>query len=1011
MYVQDVLQTLNRFWAEKGCTLWQPYHTEVGAGTSNPATFLRVLGPEPWWVAYPEPSCRPADGRYAENPNRLQHYYQYQVILKPSPSNVQELYLQSMEALGLDLTKHDFRFVEDNWQSPSLGAWGLGWEAWIDGMEVLQFTYFQECGGVKLDVRACELTYGVERICMYLQGKESILDLEWAPSGITYGDIYRKQEIEFCTYNFEESDPEKLFQLFDMAEAEGIRLMEAGIIMPAYDHCLRLSHLFNLLDARGALSVSERGRFLLRCRTIAEGCAKLFYAQREEMGFPLMRLPRPIQDPPAPEDTFDPASLKEKDTLLLEIGVEELPYKDCIAVRKQAVPLAEKLLADAQFEHGDITLYLTPRRIALVIEDIPGKKPDVETVARGPKKAAAKDADGNWTVPAQRFAESKGGSVDDIYFEEAGKDEYCFVKVMEKGGHIGEFLDGFLEKFIRGLNFGKSMGWEDSTVVFSRPIRWLVALHGDTVVPASWKLRDETEIGPERRIYTGRETFGHRRLNPGAHTIASASSYLNVLRGVGVEPEDAPRMDALRSRAQAEADALKLKLEDDDDLFNEIRDITEWPEPILGTIPEEALSLPEEILITPMKAYQRYIPLRHDDGSLSKHFLCVANGEHTPEGRDVIRDGNERVLNARLRDAKYFWDTDITSPLSKFAEGLSGVVFHQKLGTVADKIERLKKLYPNVSDALPTIDDKALSQVLDLMKADLTTQMVGEFDSLEGVVGMLYAREQGIADDVALAIFEHRLPRRAGDGLPTGDLGLVAGLLDRFDSLAGYFGIGTKVKGASDPFGLRRNALAVLTLAHHAELDIDLQSLSLAAANNYGGLIGDAAKTSETLVGFFRDRLDVMLRDEGHAYDVVSAALAVHASRPLQARRAVSAVAGLSDDTVQQLTEQVKRMERIVKDPADAVDTKLLDADEKALHDLLTQSAAGVAKNVEAGNFDAACSEVAGWVPIIAAYFEKVMVNADDEAVKRNRHALLRDVSRAIGTIADFTLVEKRGAE
>jgi len=311
MYVQDVLKTLDRFWSDRGCLLWQPYHTEVGAGTSNPATFLRVLGPEPWWVGYPEPSTRPADGRYAENPNRLQHYYQYQVILKPSPQNVQELFLQSFEALGLDLTKHDFRFVEDNWQSPSLGAWGLGWEAWLDGMEVLQFTYFQECGGLKLDVRACELTYGVERICMYLQDKESVYDLVWAPNGITYGDIFKKQEIEYCVYNFEQADTEKLFQYFDMTQAEGERLLEAGIVLPAYDQCLRLSHLFNLLDARGALSVSERGRFLLRCRAIAEQCAKQFYNQREEMGFPLMRLPRPIEDEPKPGYDFDPAKLKE----------------------------------------------------------------------------------------------------------------------------------------------------------------------------------------------------------------------------------------------------------------------------------------------------------------------------------------------------------------------------------------------------------------------------------------------------------------------------------------------------------------------------------------------------------------------------------------------------------------------------------------------------------------------------------------------------------------------------
>ena len=269
--------------------LIQPLDLEVGAGTFHPATFLRSIGPEPWNAAYVQPCRRPTDGRYGENPNRLQHYYQYQVILKPSPPDVQELYLQSLEALGLDLTKHDYRFVEDNWQSPSLGAWGLGWEAWLDGMEILQFTYFQECGGLKLDVRACELTYGIERIAMYLQGVESVYDLKWAPSGITYGDIFHAPEVEWCRYNFEAADTEKLLHIFDLWEAEGARLLELGLVMPAYDHCLRLSHLFNLLDARGAISVTERVTRILRVRALARKCAELWERQRFELGFPLIR--------------------------------------------------------------------------------------------------------------------------------------------------------------------------------------------------------------------------------------------------------------------------------------------------------------------------------------------------------------------------------------------------------------------------------------------------------------------------------------------------------------------------------------------------------------------------------------------------------------------------------------------------------------------------------------------------------------------------------------------------
>ncbi|MCP4639990.1 MAG: glycine--tRNA ligase subunit beta, partial [bacterium] len=874
MYMQDILQTLDRFWSEKGCILWQPYHTEVGAGTSNPATFLRVLGPEPWWVAYPEPSTRPADGRYGENPNRLQHYYQYQVILKPSPPEVQELFLQSLEALGLDLTKHDFRFVEDNWQSPSLGAWGLGWEAWLDGMEILQFTYFQECGGCKLDVRACELTYGIERIAMYIQGVESVYDLKWAPSGITYGDIFHAQEVEYCKYNFEAADTEKLFHQFDMNENEGKRLLDEGLILPAYDHCLRLSHLFNLLDARGALSVSERGRFLLRCRTIAEGCAKGFLAQREAMGFPLMRLPVPGREEADSAQEVAAASLNDTDTLLLEIGVEEMPHKDAQAVIKQAPSLVDKILKDQGFEHGAVEVSVTPRRIAVQIADMPAKQPDVDKEVRGPKKKAAIDDDGSWKIPAQKFAEGNGISVDDIYFQEQGKFEYCFAKVHQKGEALGDVLSEIIAKLLKGLQFGKSMGWEDGTATFSRPVRWLLALHGANVVPASWKLRDKSEIGPERMLTTGRVTYGHRRLAPGPVEVATAADYASVLRDRGVLLDRDERMQVLRDGVAAEAESRGLVPEWDDALFEEIVDIGEWPEPIVGTIPEDALELPEPIIITPMKVHQRYIPLRTKDGALSQHFVAVANGIHTADGVDLIREGNERVLNARLRDAKYFWDTDTKTPLGDFAEGLSRVQFHRDLGTVADKVARIRTLYENLKGQLPTVDDAKIGELFGLMKADLTTQMVFELDSLQGMVGMLYAKKQGIDGEIADAIFEHWLPRRAGDKLPTGSLGLVAGILDRLDSLAGYFGVGIRPKGTSDPFGLRRNALAVLTLVESAELDVDLAEALKAALATYGDLVKDPADALDALLAFFKDRLDVLARDEGYAYDRVAAALA-----------------------------------------------------------------------------------------------------------------------------------------
>ncbi len=289
---QDLILALQDYWAGHGCVILQPLDMEVGAGTFHPATFLRAIGPEPWRTAYVQPSRRPTDGRYGENPNRLQHYYQFQVLLKPSPLDIQDLYLDSLRALGIDPLVHDIRFVEDNWESPTLGAWGLGWEVWLNGMEVTQFTYFQQVGGLECRPVSGEITYGLERIAMYLQGVESVFDLVWTqgPGGpVTYGDVFHQNEVEMSAYNFEHADTEALFQWFGHCEEECRRLLEHGLPLPAYEQVLKASHTFNLLDARHAISVTERQQYILRVRDLARAVAEAYYAAREALGFPLCK--------------------------------------------------------------------------------------------------------------------------------------------------------------------------------------------------------------------------------------------------------------------------------------------------------------------------------------------------------------------------------------------------------------------------------------------------------------------------------------------------------------------------------------------------------------------------------------------------------------------------------------------------------------------------------------------------------------------------------------------------
>ena len=294
MTLQNLFLSLHHFWASHHCTLTQPYDTEKGAGTFNPATFLRALGPEPWRAAYVEPCRRPTDGRYGDNPNRLQHYFQYQVVLKPAPPDCQNLYLESLAHIGFDLNKHDIQFVQDDWESPTLGAWGLGWEVRLDGMEITQFTYFQEVGGIELDPVTVELTYGLERIAMYIQGVDNVYDLAWTES-VRYGELYHDSEVQFCKYNFEVADVDMISKTFQGFELECQRLLENDLVLPAYDYCMKTSHLFNLLDARGAISVAERTGYIGRVRGLARLCAEAFVKRREALGFPLLSREEPSQ--------------------------------------------------------------------------------------------------------------------------------------------------------------------------------------------------------------------------------------------------------------------------------------------------------------------------------------------------------------------------------------------------------------------------------------------------------------------------------------------------------------------------------------------------------------------------------------------------------------------------------------------------------------------------------------------------------------------------------------------
>ncbi len=987
---QDMIVQLQAYWMRQGCLLWQPYNTEVGAGTMNPATYLRVLGPEPWNVAYVEPSVRQDDSRYGENPNRFQMFMQYQIILKPDPGNPQELFLGSLEALGIDLKKHDVRFVEDNWESPALGAWGLGWEVWLDGLEITQFTYFQQAGGFTLDPVAVEITYGLERIIMALQGVDHFKKIHFTDD-ITYGEVFAQNEYEMSVYNLDEADVERVAQLFNIYEAEAKMLLEKALPLPAYSYILKTSNTFNILDARGAIGVTERARYFARMRNLAQAVAKLWVEKREEQEYPLGRIQTPVIGMPTyPEWKLDGAK-----PFVLEIGSEELPAADvphAVEQLRQAVPaLFEKL----RLSCSAIEVQGTPRRLAVTVQDVAAKQPDEELSIRGPLASIAFDADGNPTKAGAGFAKSRKVDVGQLERQEIDGKEYVVAQVKNVGCPAGEVLAEALPDLIAGLSFGKSMRWNWTNTAYSRPLRWFVALLGDQVVPF---------------VYAGIVSRGTSRGLRNAETlefeISNAAAYAATLEQHGIWLNMEKRRNFIWEQAQKLAADAGGRVPESarEGLLDEVTNLVEYPTLIVGTYEEQYLSLPRDVLVTVMRKHQRYFPVEDAQGKLLPYFITAANGSIDV---DAVRAGNEAVIRARYADAAFFWKQDTARKLEDFRPALAGLIFQGKLGSMLDKTKRIEKLVDVLAKHLNVEADDA--QVLDraavLAKADLVTQMGVEFTSLAGIMGREYARRGGEPDAVAQTIFEHTLPRYSGDSLPISVPGIVLALADRLDSLVGLFGVGLVPKATSDPFALRRAALGIVQILIERDIKIDLRDAIHAAARLQPVEMSSEAEAQ--VLDFILKRMQQWLLERGERHDLLQAVLDVRGFNPAAAVCTLQELNLFIDsEQFQQVLTAYSRPARIIRDReiSGNVNPDLFEADEeRALWQSYQQASQEISSSSPLSKF---VDAFAPMVPQIDLFFDKVMVMAEDEAVRDNRLCLMKAFADLATGIVDLTKIQ-----
>lgn len=1007
---QQIIHRLNEFWEKKKCIIHQGHDLEVGAGTFNPSTFLRALGPEPYRTAYVEPSRRPSDGRYGENPNRMQLFHQFQVIIKPSPDDIQKMYLESLEMLGLDLKKHDIRFVHDDWESPTLGAWGLGWEVWCDGMEITQFTYFQAIGSQELKPVSVEITYGLERLAMFIQNKDSFYDMKWNDE-LTFRDIAHRSEVEWSTYNFEEASTSMWSRHFEDFEKEAKDLIARHLPIPAYDFVIKASHAFNMLNARGVISVTERTGYIARIRDLSRLIALEYVASREKLGFPLLakQKSKPVKKAPAIKTTpkFNP---EKRQDFLLEIGSEQLPATFVPIGCSNLEKAIRRLLSDHSLAFDDLQIFGTPQRLAILVKGLVEGTEDKTTLRRGPAIASAFDASGKPTPQGEGFLKSLGvtnatldnirkGKSKQLKVDQIKDVKYLFASISEPGKSTFCLLADELPKLILNIDFPKKMTWGDLDISYARPLHWIVALFGDKVIPF--------QIGD---VSSGRFSFGHAQLKPAKFAIKLPKDYSKELKKHFVLASVEERKESILKQLKALEKKLKGHALEVNKVIPQVLNLVEWPQLTSATFDPAFLKAPKEVLTSEMVEHQKYFPIADSKGHLKNVFIITADNKPS----DLIRKGNQKVLSARLADGVFLYSQDLEIPLQQFNEKLRLMTYQKELGSMFDKVQRIGLIAKVVNTHLKIADPKKVSRAAELCKADLASTLVGEFPELQGTIGKYYATHQKEEKEVATAIDEHWMPRAENAPLPTTETGKVLSLADKLDNLIGCYSVGLKPSSSSDPYALRRQSIGLLKMLIEGKKSIDLKAILEEAAQAFPKLKKDEKHIHtlvEEILAFITARAKSVFEDYGFKKDEIDASLQGACTDPYDQFCKVEALHAFrsSGKEFSKLCEVYKRAKGQLEKPATTAFVPSL-AQEPAEKELV-KALDNLHKNWEKTLADCkyldAFRMVATLQAPLAKLFDSVKILADDPQIRNNRIALLQKVFSYFQELLDFSKIQE----
>lgn len=689
----------------------------------------------------------------------------------------------------------------------------------------------------------------------------------------------------------------------------------------------------------------------------------------------------------------------EKRTLAFEIGTEEIPAFDLAGAVKQLSTMVPSLLDDAAISHGAVKIFSSPRRLIVIAEEIPEATEEKNEVFKGPSAKIAFDTEGNPTKAAQGFARGKGVDPSSLVVE----DGYVYARTHTPSVNVASLLSSVLNKIIHGLSWPRSQRWGVQSEYFTRPVRWIVALFGNEVI-------DFTFAG----LVAGRTTYGHRFLAPGPFEVADADSLVDVVRSASVIPSEAEREQVIREGvAKAEAETGFTAVLHPKTLV-EVINLAEYPTVLVGTFDEEFLKVPEEIIVDAMLVHQRYFPLYDKDGKLTNRFIVVSNGD--PACAETIVDGNERVVRARLYDAKFFYDEDLKQPLESYVDHLGEVVFQEKLGTMLDKTNRIQRLADHLAEdaGLAGQDLSDVERAARLCKADLVTSAVVEFTSVQGVMGSYYAAASGETAQVAQAIEQHYRPRFAGDEAPDTVVGKIVAIADKLDTVCGLFAVGQGPTGSSDPFALRRSAIGIVAMLSGKDaVEVSLVAAIDAALASYAqqGIEFDTDAVRRDVIEFFITRTKVMMRDAGNSIDAIDAVLSAGIQEPVELINRVSALEAARSEqpeVFEDLATAYARANNLCDSKLGTeVNEGLLSEVEQALVRAVCQAESNVASALENNNYAAALSELAALRKPIDLFFENTMVMDEDQALRENRLRLLNSFVAVFANVADFALLSK----